>query len=146
MSAPIKKLRLKKTDEVTTAKKRPKLKPKATPQGAIYFIPGFPIEDGPIKYTVDRPGDKLLDVTDPACVVVLDRGTFQYVWEMLESRARADHQKYRSIPSLKRVTEEAVRSFRKTAHDSLAVRPSMAPKTKPKLKLVKKKLRLKGGK
>lgn len=130
-AAPIKKLRLKKPESVPAAPiRKPKVKDKAPEPPKPYTIPGFPIETGPIKYN-EREVFALTG-SDPF-VITLDRGTFQYVWEMLEARARIDHQKYHMMPNVRRVTEESVRSFRNTAKHTLGAD-----------EVVKKKLKLKG--
>lgn len=130
-----KKIRLKKPDEVPTPvsnTKQPKKKPpikKKVEEKKPYFIPGYPKEDGPMKYT----GEGVLKVTNPEVVITLDRGTFQYVWEMLEARAHTDHQKYGpAVPNIKRVTECAVEAFRNSAEHSFGT--PKAPAKKLKLK------------
>ncbi|CAB4193154.1 hypothetical protein UFOVP1246_49 [uncultured Caudovirales phage] len=75
---------------------------------APYEIPGLPISDGPISHQRKLTPAK----GEQPIIVVLPAGAFQYVWEMLESKARIDHQKYASIPSITIAAEDSVRSFR----------------------------------
>ena len=89
-----------------------------------YEIPGLPISDGP------QTAKRLLTDTSQPVLVVLPAGVFQYVWEMLESRARADHQKYPTLPAVQSVAELSVAAFR-TASIS-------AVRREAKVKLVKR--------
>lgn len=93
-----------------------------------YFIPGLPLEEGPKNHS---PAGVLGDKSGEF-VITVDRGTFQYVWEMLEARAHGDHKKF-STPNIQRVTEEAVRAFRNAADHNLPGRAKA--KSKPKLKI-----------
>lgn len=89
-----------------------------------YEIPGYPINEGPQSHS-----RSLKEKCEEPVVLVLPTGTFQYVWEMLEAKARADHQRYSSIDSITSVAENAVRLFR-AANASALNRRDRRPKRK----------------
>lgn len=73
-----------------------------------YEIPGYPIADGPAACR------RKLSERTPVVLVALDAGTFQYLWEMAETRAREDHKKYNGgMPEITRASVELVRVLRK---------------------------------
>lgn len=81
-------------------------------QEVPYEIPDFPRSLGPTSIPL-QPDH--LAMTSPEYIVTLDAGTFRYVWEMVEDKARLDHQKFRAMKNVKRVSEQAVESFRRSA-------------------------------
>lgn len=127
------KLRLKKpgsnTPTPTTPVKKTPKKPEVPAPPKPYEIPGFPRSEGP---TATKTPNGILGVEKGHHTVVLDTGTFWYVWQMVEERARLDHQKMSSsMPNVKRVTEETVRAFR----DASGYKTHADGKRIPKLKL-----------
>lgn len=72
-----------------------------------YEIPGLPLSEGPQSSA--RP---LKGAQSQPVVIALSAGAFQYVWEMLEARARLDHKRYSSIESITAAAEESVAMFR----------------------------------
>lgn len=130
MNAPLKKLKLKKPSSSTSEEVTPPLKKTPTTNGgrklpkeivpALYSIPGLPLKDGPPPVKQGE-GTRLLESVSPLFVITLDAGTFRYVWEMVEGKARRDHQSYTNVsPAIMRVSEEAVRCFRAAAGNSVS--------------------------
>lgn len=117
-ASPSPKLRLKKVQEAK--------QPKVEPRPSDYPLPGYPKEDGPRN----PPQDVFNDKTGMYSVT-MDRGTFWYVWSMVEARARDDHRKYSFNPGFAHVTLDAVGAFR---HTYYAQHPK-GGKPKPKLRL-----------
>lgn len=112
MTTPAPAKRRKKTP-VTIPEAKPKngTKPKVVeakkaPAEPPYEIPGFPIAEGPAI------NPRKLTERDESIVVILPAGVFQYVWEMVEVRARDDHKRYKGVPAVSVAAEGAVSAFR----------------------------------
>lgn len=78
---------------------------------APYEIPGLPIAEGPVSL----PHALTTEKKEQPVVVTIPPGAFQYVWEMLEAKGRADHQKYGSVPTVLAAVEQSVGAFRRAA-------------------------------
>lgn len=89
-------------------RKRTKAVSTAVPVEKPYEIPGLPISEGPSSSQRTLARSK----SDQPLVVTMSPAAFQYVWEMLEAKARIDHQKYVAMKSIQSAAEESVAAFR----------------------------------